>query len=91
MTGPVTTLSNPHSVQDLLARASAAVERDFGSSDVLSQAVLHLLDCASHAAACLPHGDLDAARLALDSARSAVVTATYAVRMAHDQDDGVPA
>ncbi len=90
-TGSVAKPTAPHSVEDLLATACAAVERDFGTSDVLSQAVLHLLECASHAATCLPHGDLDAARSALDSARSAVVAATYAVRMIHDQGEGVPA
>ena len=91
VTGPVAEPVTSYSAEDLLTGAHAAVIRDFGSSDVLSQAVLHLVDCASHAATCLPHPDLTAARLALESARSAVVAATYAVRMIHDQGEGVVA
>jgi hypothetical protein len=90
-TGPASEPVPSPSAEELLAGAHAAVIKDFGSADVLSQAVLHLVDCASHAATCLPHPDLTAARLALESARSAVVAATYAVRMIHDQGEGVVA
>ncbi|GLX97367.1 MULTISPECIES: hypothetical protein [Herbidospora] len=50
----------------------------------LTQAALHLIDCAADVVSRLPAGDLESAREALGSARAAVVSATYAVRRIHD-------
>ncbi|MGW1770352.1 hypothetical protein [Streptomyces sp. NPDC002104] len=71
---------------DLLARARKAVDEAYGSDGQLARAALHLIDCAGDAAALLSReGGLDAAREALGSARSAVVAATAAVRVIHDE------
>lgn len=62
----------------LVAESSTADER-------LTQAALHLIDCAADVVSRLPAGDLESAREALGSARAAVVSATYAVRRIHDR------
>lgn len=70
---------------DMLARARKAIDDAYGSDEQLARAALHLIDCATDASALLSRtGDLEAAREALGSARSAVVAATVAVRVTHD-------
>lgn len=71
---------------DMLARARKAVDDAYGSDGQLARVALHLIDCAADASALLAReGGLDAAREALGSARSAVVAATAAVRVIHDE------
>ncbi|WP_328297179.1 hypothetical protein OG389_04670 [Streptomyces sp. NBC_00435] len=70
---------------DMLALARKAVDDAYGSDEQLARVALHLIDCATDAAALLGRADdLDAARESLGSARSAVVAATAAVRLTHD-------
>ncbi|MER5488824.1 hypothetical protein ABT024_37200 [Streptomyces sp. NPDC002812] len=72
---------------DMLARARKAVDDAYGSDEQLARVALHLIDCAADASALLSREDgLEAAREALGSARSAVVAATAAVRVIHDDD-----
>ncbi|WP_432925921.1 hypothetical protein ACQPZZ_34205 [Microbispora sp. CA-135349] len=66
------------SARKLVAESSTADEQ-------LTQAALHLIDCAADVVSRLPAGDLESAREALGSARAAVVSATYAVRRIHDR------
>lgn len=71
---------------DMLARARKAVDDAYGSDEQLARVALHLIDCAADASALLlREGGLDEAREALGSARSAVVAATAAVRVIHDE------
>ncbi|MFE9632483.1 hypothetical protein [Streptomyces sp. NPDC006463] len=58
----------------------------YGPDGQLARVALHLIDCAADASALLGSraGDLEAAREALGTARSAVVAATCAVRHTHD-------
>ncbi|WP_405495617.1 hypothetical protein [Streptomyces sp. NBC_00096] len=77
--------TGPSGALDLLALARKAIDDAYGSDDQLSRVALHLIDCATDAAALLARADdLEAAREALGSARSAVVAATAAVRLTHD-------
>jgi hypothetical protein len=71
--------------EKLLRSAHQLVVDKFGTDQPLVQAALHLIDCATDAVAVLPCGDLEAARLAVGSARAAVGAATYAVRRVHDE------
>jgi hypothetical protein len=70
---------------DLLRRADQMIAQEYGSGDRLSSAVRHVICCAADMAGLLPAGDLEAAREALGYARAAVVEATYAVRVLHDE------
>lgn len=78
--------AEPTEALDMLARARKAVDDAYGSDEQLARVALHLIDCAADAAALLSREDgLEAAREALGSARSAVVAATAAVRVIHDE------
>jgi hypothetical protein len=70
---------------DLLRRADRTIAQEYGSSDRFGNAVRHVICCAADMAVLLPAGDLEAAREALGCARAAVVEATYAVRVLHDE------
>ncbi|MET9856298.1 hypothetical protein ABZY57_25560 [Streptomyces sp. NPDC006450] len=71
---------------DMLARARKAVDDAYGSDDQLARVAMHLIDCAADASALLcREGGLETAREALGCARSAVVAATAAVRVIHDE------
>jgi hypothetical protein len=66
-------------------RIARQLVRDrFGPGEPLAEAALNLIDCAARVVHHLPGRDLDAARDALDSARAAVVAATFAVQRVHD-------
>ncbi len=72
-------------VLDMLDRARKSIDKEYGSDGQLARVVLHLIDCAADASALLAEaGDLETAREALASARSAVIAATCAVRHTHD-------
>ncbi|MEU9301687.1 hypothetical protein [Streptomyces sp. NPDC048269] len=72
----------------MLARARQFIDDEYdayGPDGQLARVALHLIDCAADASALLGRaGDLEAAREALGTARSAVVAATCAVRHTHD-------
>jgi hypothetical protein len=70
--------------EDLLRAAHKVIAERFGLDEPLSQAVLHLINCAADAVALLPDGHLDAAQEVLRCARAAVGAATYAARRVHD-------
>ena len=72
------------SAVDLLRRADEMVADEYGPGDRYSCAVRHVIRCAAAMAVDLPLRDLVAAREALSQARAAVVAATYAVRVLHD-------
>ncbi|MFZ3495763.1 hypothetical protein ACODT5_21480 [Streptomyces sp. 5.8] len=78
--------AGPIAALDLLAQARKALDEAYGSDEQLARVALHLIDCAADASALLSReGGLEAAREALGSARSAVVAATAAVRVIHDE------
>jgi hypothetical protein len=69
----------------LLHSAREALVAEFGDSDKLPRAAVHLVECALAVVELLPKGDdVDTAREALSSARAAVQTATVVVRSVHD-------
>ncbi|MFF3432119.1 hypothetical protein [Streptomyces sp. NPDC002602] len=70
----------------LLSRARELLDGEGMQADRLGRVAAHLLDCVVDVSKLLAEDpDLDAARVALDSARSAVVAATCAVRETHDR------
>jgi hypothetical protein len=69
---------------ELLREAGLIVADGFGD-DRLALAARQLISCAAEVVTALQDSDLEAAREALGSARAAVVSATYAVRVLHDK------
>jgi hypothetical protein len=67
-----------------LDMARRLVAEQFDLDEPLTRAALDLIDCAADVVTQLPCGDLDSARQALGSARAAVISAAYAVRLIHD-------
>jgi hypothetical protein len=81
-------MTSPTGAADTVARLHAVrqrVERDFDADEPLTRTALHLIDCAADVVGRLPGGDVDSTREALAAARAAVISATYAVRRAHDR------
>ena len=73
-------------VLGLLIRAREILDEESARPDQLTRVALHLIDCAVDVSNLLAEDeDLDSARAALGSARSAVVAATCAVRHSHDR------
>jgi hypothetical protein len=72
---------------DLLGRARELLGDEGGEDDLVVRSAVHLIDCAIDVSTVLAAhgGGLEAARVALGSARSAVVAATCAVRHTHDR------
>ncbi|MEU0472372.1 hypothetical protein ACFW5S_20230 [Streptomyces olivaceus] len=74
-------------VLGLLSRARELLDGEAVRADQLGRAAVHLIDCVVDVSKLLAEDpDVDAAHLALGSARSAVVAATCAVRDAHDRE-----
>lgn len=70
----------------LLSRAREILDEESARASQIGRVAVHLIDCVVDVSHLLAgHADLDAARAALGSARSAVVAATCAVRDAHDR------
>lgn len=77
----------PGDVLGLLMKAREILEKEGNGDDHLTRVALHLIDCAVDVSNLLTEvHDLEDARDALGSARSAVVAATYAVRHTHDRE-----
>jgi hypothetical protein len=68
----------PRSVE-LLHAARDLVVAEFGQDDPMSQAAMHLINCAADVVISLPGRDLETAREALASARAATGIAGYVV------------
>ncbi|MEU3147981.1 MULTISPECIES: hypothetical protein [unclassified Streptomyces] len=74
-------------VLGLLSRAREILDEESARADQIGRVAVHLIDCVVDVSNLLAEDpDLDAARAALGSARSAVVAATCAVRHAHDRE-----
>lgn len=70
----------------LLSQAREILEEESARADQIGRVTVHLIDCVIEVSNLLAKNpDLDTARAALGSARSAVVAATYAVRHVHDR------
>ncbi|MDT0379884.1 hypothetical protein RM572_14050 [Streptomyces sp. DSM 42041] len=64
---------------------------EFGDSEKLPRAAVHLVECAMAVVELLPKGDdVETAREALSAARAAVHTATCVVRSVHDDGRRTP-
>ncbi|MGH3662075.1 MAG: hypothetical protein ACRDT8_01915 [Micromonosporaceae bacterium] len=72
--------------ESLLQLAHEVVASSRDGSEPLTQAALHLINCAAEAVGLLSRGDPDAAQQALGCARAAVTTATYALLHSHQDD-----
>ncbi|GGU68622.1 hypothetical protein [Streptomyces daghestanicus] len=74
-------------VLDLLFRARELLDGEGTRADQFGRVAVHLIDCVIDVSKLLDEDpDLDAARVALGSARSAVVAATCAVRGAYGRE-----
>lgn len=67
-----------------LELARRLVAEQFDLDEPLTRAALDLIDCATEVVHQLPCQDLASAREALGSARAAVISAAYAVRLISD-------